>query len=454
MSYQAFSIESALVPNVDRTSVKLEGMSTVMNVLKSNSRGTEEFIQGAVASLGAADRQIMYVHSSLEALSDRLETAKKIANAINPAKAHGAEGFQNVPLMDPWAFAIESKAGEFFKRIWAAIRTACRRVLDAIVYFIKWVGNAIASADVKGQIKDYKFYTSNKARIEKYAKANGTGQTKFNAPNWKVTGAQLGDMITKASGTFVKMTTGSSKDMDVIENASKMNLSTIHDTKDFQKEFNKVFGLGESIGVGVSNLVHGKVGTAGGAYAHATHAVKTMKEAIEKDLDSGLKSVFGNTSEKGANALVMNAVAVKGKSVQMTVEKMQKLSGDFSVLDEAWLAKNVKQSIAAVSNQQKQFTQYTKAIDKLASAFNKSMSDEDNSYKALSKLCSELANARIRYNSFWSNLMLSFESAALRFRKSAHIALKFYIRAAKAGVPKKSEEALSPESVEALFNFN
>lgn len=459
MAYSDFSIESALVPTTTRPSIKLEGVSSTCAIFNSSNKSTEEYIQGAVSSLGNADRMIMYVHGSLEALSDRLSTAAKIAKAVNTSKSRGAEGFQNVSMLDPWAYAIEGKAGDFFKRIWDAIKTACRRIIDAIAYIIKWIGNAIAGADVRGQVKDYKFYTDNKARIEKYAKAAKTDDVKFNSVAWSVNAKKLADIIKNAAGHYAKMTTGKDEDLKVMENISRLNLATLHDKSDYVKAFSKVFGAGESVLVSAKNVVTGKAGSDTGAYNHIVHAVNAMKDKIEKDLESNISSIFGSKAKtRNTHALVMSAIAADGgaKTKSMTVKEMKSLSDDFSVLSDTWLSQNVKEVISTVHSHQKQFAQYTKNIDRVAADFAKKLGTADNGFKAINNLTASLANSRIRYNGFWSNLMLEFESAALRFRKSAHIALKHYIKAGKAGVTdeKKSGEALSPESVEALFDFN
>lgn len=459
MAYSDFSIESALVPTTTRRSVKLEGVASTCAVFNSTNKSTEEYIQGAVSSLGNADRMIMYVHGSLEALSDRLSTAAKIAKAVNTSKSRGAEGFQNVSMLDPWAYAIEGKAGDFFRRIWDAIKTACRRIISAIAYIVKWIGNAIAGADVRGQVKDYKFYTDNRSRIEKYAKAAKADDIKFNSVAWSVNSKKLADIIKNVAGHYAKMTTSKDNDLKVMENISRLNLATLHDKSDYVKAFSKVFGAGESALVSVKNVVTGKAGSDTGAYNHIVHAVSAMKDKIEKDLESNISAIFGSkTKTRNTHALVMGAVTSDGgaKTKSMTVKEMKSLSDDFSVLDDEWLSQNVKEVISTVHSHQKQFTQYTKNIDRVAADFAKKLGTEDNGFKAINNLTASLANSRIRYNGFWSNLMLEFESAALRFRKSAHIALKHYIKAGKVGVKdeKKSDEALSPESVEALFDFN
>ena len=342
--------------------------------------------------------------------------------------------------------AIEGKAGDFFKRIWDAIKTACRRILDAIAYIIKWVGNAIASADIRGQSKDYNFYKSQKARINKYASAAKVDDVKFNAPAWKVGADGLAKIIKTAESHYAKTTGTKHPDMKVMDNVSRLNLGTLHDASDFKKAYSKVFGI--DIGFNKDQS----------AYKKLVQTIAKMKADIDEDLNSNIKDIFPGAKSRNTRALVMGALTSNSgnANVEMTVGKMKKLSKEFAVLSDSWLADNVKGVIATVHQHQKEFTQYTKNIDKIAAAFAKQVGDADNGFKAINNLTASLANSRVRYNGFWSNLMLEFESAALRFRKSAHIALKHYIRAAqKGGVDeKKSKKALSPESVEALFDFN
>jgi hypothetical protein len=458
MAYSDFSLESALAPRTKTASVKLQGVSRTIDILNNPNRGTEEFIQGAVSSLGSADRMIMYVNGSLEALSDRLMTASKIAKAVNTSKAHGVEGFYKVPTLNPWAYAIEGKASEFFKRIWEAIKTACRRVIEAIAYIIKWIGNAIASMDVKSQVQDYKFYTSKKQIVEKYAKAAKVDKKKINSMNWDINADSLAKLIKTAASYYLKSTQGKDPDMAVMENISRINLSVLHTADDYRKAFSKVFGLGESVGVGVKTMFKGADQK---AYGHLTHAVKTMKERIDKGLESDIAAIFGAKKTAittfNARSIVMGYCTKNsdGKTTEVEVSSLKKSSKDFEVLSEAWLTQNVKSVIASVHQQQKVFTQYTKAIDKVAANFAKTLGNEDNGFKQINDLTASLANSRIRYNSFWSNLMLELEGVALRYRKSVHIALKHYISAAqKGGIDKKkSGESLSSRSVESLFDF-
>jgi len=444
-AFEEFNIDNAVSPSVTHKSVKLMGVGKAVSVLASPSRSTEEMISGAVSAIGAANRNVMFVHSSLSALDDRLRTASKIAQAVNTAKAHGTEGFADVKYLNPWEYAIESKAGDFFKKIWQAIRTACRRVIEAIAYIIKWIGNAIAGADVKAQVKDYDYFTKNKARIDKYAKAAGVPKATFNSLKWKVNAGDLAKVIKKAVGTYASVTRANTDDVAAIQNLSRADFKTMKEPADIAKAYGKIFGLPIST-AGFGDKAY---------YKHAADKVKKMTDSINKDIESGLSAVFGKAANGTTDlkALVLSQVAQSDKVTKISCEEMRKLSGDFSVLSDAWLATNVKSVIANAAAQQKMFASYTKTIDDVAKKFD-SVSTYADGVSALSKLSSGLANARIRYNSLWSRLMLELESVALRYRKSAHLALKQYIRAGVAKAAQdKSGESLSDNQLEALFQF-
>ena len=84
--YEEFSIESAIMPPTTRQSIKIAGVSKVKKIFSDPSKSTEAFISGAIADIGIADRNIMYVNKTLGALSDRLQTAAKIAKSVNISK--------------------------------------------------------------------------------------------------------------------------------------------------------------------------------------------------------------------------------------------------------------------------------------------------------------------------------------------------------------------------------
>ena len=445
MAFHEFDLDSVITPKMSRESFKIEGAANAVRTIKSGNRSTEEMVAGAVTSLGNANRNIMYVNSSLEALDDRLSFASKIANAVNPAVSRGAEGFSGVKMLNPWEYAIEGKAKEFFKRIWDAIRTACRKVIDAIVYFIKWVGNAVASIDVKAQVKDYEYFLKNKKMIDKYAGAAKVEKKEFQSLDWALKPDAMLNLLTKMLGAYVKTTKGGTADAKVIENAGRLDLRTLKEPRDFANAFSKVFGI---------SFLH----TEGGLYKHALNHVNKMLESINKDLEEGLSSVFG----KAANGkiaykeLVLGKVTKNGgKVVSVSCGDIRKLTGDFSILSAEWLANGVKKAVSVATENQRVFAKYTKAIDDVAKRFD-SVVETEGSDKAgissLSSLTAKLANARIRYNSVWSNLMLEMESCCLRYRKTAHIALKQYIRAAKGNAAKAEESLMSQASVESLFN--
>lgn len=445
-AFEEFNIDNVISPSVARKSVKLMGVGKAISILSNPSRSTEEMIQGAVASFGQANRNIMFVHSSLSALDDRLHTVAKIAQSVNAAKSHGTEGFEDVKYLNPWEYALESKAGDWFRQIWAAIRTACRRVIEAIMYVIKWIGNAIASADVKAQVKDYDYFMRNKARIDKYAKAAGVPKATFNSLKWKVDASGLAKVIKVVAGSFATVTRANTEDVQTIQNLSRTDFKTMKEPADIAKAYGKIFGLPIST-AGFGDKAY---------YKHAADKVQKLLENIETDLNSGFKAAFGNAGgdkKKDLKSLVLSQVAAGDKVQKISCEAMRKLSGDFSVLSDAWLATNVKSVIAHVTSQQKIFTNYTKTIDEVAKKFD-SLSNYADGVKALSSLTAKLANARIRYNSVWSRLMLELESTALRYRKSAHLALKQYIRAGISKVKETSKESLSDAELDQMFNFS
>lgn len=444
MAYHEFDLDSVITPKVSRESYKIEGAVNAVNIIKSSNRSTEDMIAGAVTSLGNANRNIMFVNSSLEALEDRLSFAGKIANAVNPAVARGAEGFSGVKMLNPWEYAIEGKAKEFFRRIWDAICTACRKVIDSIVYFIKWVGNAIASIDVKAQVKDYEYYLKNKKMIIKYAEAAKVDKKEFQSLAWKLKAKEMLELLTKVLGTYIKTVKTDGVDKKVIENVSRLDLRTLKEPKDFAKAFSSVFG--------VSFL-----NTDGGLYKNALNKVNEILESINKDLKEGLSSVFDTANGKIAyKELVLSKVTSNGsKTKAVSCGEIRELTGDFSALSAEWLANGVKKAVSVATENQRIFTKYTQSIDKVAKRFESVVQIEgadSSGISSLSSLTAKLANARIRYNSVWSNLMLEMEACCLRYRKTAHIALKQYIRAAKGSVASKGEEGMSQASVESLFN--
>ena len=450
MAYNEFSIESALMPETQRRAVKLEGVTKVAEIFNSPSKSTEEFIQGAVTSLGNADCMGMYVHTSLEALEDRLTFASKLARPINTAKARGAEGFENVQTLDPWAYAIEGKVGDFFKRVWDAICTACRRVIEAIAHFIKWLGNAIASLDTRSQIKDYQTYFDNKAKIDAAAKAAKTDDVKFKSLPWKVNADGVLKQATKAAGAYAKATKGMNNDQDLVimKNAAS-KVSSLDDKTKTDQDVLKV-------GLGIFGLVWRADSTK--TLTLVREKVSEITKKLQKQRTDDIASVFGSASGTNAHSIVCGAFASQDAVSTISVGEMKKLSKNFEVLKDEALTKNVKEVLSGVHEQQKVFSQYTKLIDSVAKSLQSAMAkaDKNAGVGSISNELAKLANARIMFNSFWTSVMLELESYTLRFRKSAHIALKHYLRAAgaaKKDAKKKTTESLSQESLEAMFDF-
>ena len=434
MSYKEFDINAAINPVVSRESVKLAGVSEVAKIYNSKSLSTEEFISGAIHDLGVSNRNVMFVNSSLSGLRDRLAIAAKVAKNVNTAKDRGVEGFGSVSKMDPWEFALESGIGDFFKKIWQAIVSACTRLIQAIANIIKHIRNFIVGLDAKQQSKDYKYYTDHRKEIDDKAKKAGADKTKFNAANWKVDGKKISEAMKKVASLYTKIFTKGGDDEKVFENLASCDLSQVTDPKQFKAMCHKVFGYIEDEGNNLRKYLEGTISKINGSV-------------------SEVKKVLGAPNDATSASKIVSAFAVKGDTVQITAEEMKKKSDDFSILSEKWLAENVKNYVVDLDRAMRQFTKYTSTITKVSKQFEKvgvdGKSDSGKAFiKSLSAACADLAQARIRTNNMATSIILELELQALRFRKNAHTALKIYMRA-KSTKPAPAKKT----SAESLFLF-
>ena len=396
MSYKEFDINAAINPVISRESIKLAGVSEVAKIYNSKSLSTEEFISGAIHDLGVSNRNVMFVNSSLSGLRDRLAIAAKVAKNVNTAKDRGVEGFGSVSKMDPWEFALESGIGDFFKKIWSAIVSACTRLIQAIANIIKHIRNFIVGLDAKQQSKDYKYYTDNRQLIENNAKKFGATKTKFNAANWKVNGAKISDAIKSVASLYTKIFTKDGDDEKVFENLAQYDLSKVTDAKQFKDMCHKVFGVNEGEGNYLRNYLNG---------------------TIEKINDSVLevKKVLGASKDDTSASKIVSAFATKGGDVvQITAEEMKKKSEDFSILSDNWLADNVKKYVVDLDRAMRQFSKYTATITKVANRIEKvgvdSKADGGKAFiKSVSAACANLAQARIRTNNMATSIILELE---------------------------------------------
>lgn len=434
MSYKEFDINAAINPVVSRESVKLAGVSEVAKIYNSKSLSTEEFISGAIHDLGVSNRNVMFVNSSLSGLRDRLAIAAKVAKNVNTAKDRGVEGFGSVSKMDPWEFALESGIGDFFKKIWQAIVSACTRLIQAIANIIKHIRNFIVGLDAKQQSKDYKYYTDHRKEIDDKAKKAGADKTKFNAANWKVDGKKISEAMKKVASLYTKIFTKGGDDEKVFENLASCDLSQVTDPKQFKAMCHKVFGYIGDEGNNLRKYLEGTISKINGSV-------------------SEVKKVLGAPNDATSASKIVSAFAVKGDTVQITAEEMKKKSDDFSILSEKWLAENVKNYVVDLDRAMRQFTKYTSTITKVSKRFEKvgvdGKSDSGKAFiKSLSAACADLAQARIRTNNMATSIILELELQALRFRKNAHTALKIYMRA-KSTKPAPAKKT----SAESLFLF-
>lgn len=421
----------------------MAGFSDVAKIYNSNSTSTEEFISGAIHNLGTVNRNVMYVNSSLSGLRDRLAIATKVAKNVNAAKDRGFESFSNVSKMDPWQYALEDSNQSFFGKIWEAIKSACRRLITAIVNIIKHIQIFIAKADTKKASKDYAYYLQNKALINKNAARNKTLATKFNALDWKVNAEKLAKVVGETASEYTTAFNGAfgtGGDGKILENLANTDISQAKDLAGFKAVSKKIFG-------GLFTF------SEDGSAAHFSSAVQEFTKKISAPQAAVIKRA-GAASESGtpsastvAHKLLLNG---DGKVKQITVKEMKSLSHDWIVLSDGWLAKNVTAHVTALNNAVKTFSKYTKAVDKAAAQFKKVAVDSTKAaaIKKLSQVCSELSNARIRTNSWFTSLMLELELSALRFRKNAHTSLLLYMR--NKAPAKASKESLDQNM---LFSF-
>lgn len=430
MAYNEFSIESAIAPRTGRPSVKIQGAANAVRIMQNPSRATEDYVQGAITSLGAANRQILYVNSSLEALNDRLRIASKIAYAVNTSKRRGAEGFGNVPMMNPWEFALEddgsNRSDGFFKRVWDAIKTACRRVIEAIAHLIKYIGNAVASMDTKMQQKHYDLW-------DKKGRPTSTDadNTKFKSPDWKIKYSDVTTFLTSVSGAYASGTkeVNNEQELTKLENILKNDLANKRVTN--------------------ANIAANQVG--------ASDSNVDSKDLANKMLEKDLQKLFAKGTGS-AKELVLGKFCNGTKNKEMSCKEMKLLSEDFKCLAGKDLANKATKMISAVHEQQKTFTKMTKLIDQIASKVSKPEAKKDNETKktninAISNKMANICNSRIRYNSYWTSLILEVQMMCLRYNKSAHIALKHYLRAAKVITDEKKTTETENVSTEALFQF-
>ena len=443
MSYKEFSIESVISPkSVRQESIKMKGLGRLKSAYSDQSRSTENFVQNAITDIGVADRNIMFAHATTFAFEDRFNTAVKIGMSINKAKKESVEGFQHVDYLNPLEYAIEGKVGDFFKNVWNAIISALKRLITAIGNFIVWIRNKVGDAGTKAEIKDYKFYKDNRSAINKAAAADGVGKMQFNSLGWKVNGNYFGKLITKALGGYTKAV-GDSKlssfTSTMIQNVEKMDKGDSVSSQD-PRAFQLFKDTSQKL----------------------TEEIEKMTQATDKLYYETMNSIFGTSlTDKGQNLspktmILATLVGGDEKVKKITCGEMKTLSADFSVLSEEWLTQNVKDNVSVAAKAQKDFAKFTKEVERLAKKFDKennAVAKEENksdpSTVVKSKIASkasQFCTARTRLNSFMTTMQLQLQSFAFRYRKSAHIALKQYIKAYKKTTKtEKAEESFSFE---------
>lgn len=430
--YNEFSIESALNTKPVRSGYKLNGMKKFAAITVNPSRSTEEFISGAISCLGQADRTIMYTTMSLEALNDRLTLAAKIAMPINKSKSRGVEGFKNVPYLNPWEYAIEGKIGDFFKKILSAIQTSAVKILEAIQNFIRWIGNSVKSIAITKQQKDYTKWKEliKNEDFNNKIKASKVDDFEIKTLPWK-SAKEIGKASSDFCTKFSKIGADDEGLNSILKSMSTIDLKKLKEKENIIAAFNNVFGKDPKAKI---------------EQIHNSFQTKLNLLHVGKE----------NAAYKGANPHeYVKSKLLNGddKISQKKLSEIKTLSGDFGVLDNAWLVENaIKKMVAAVHSNEKDFSQFVSNFNKFAAKFEKS--ENTPAENSILKSLAEISKLKCALNSCFTTAAIDLTSYILRFRKTCHIALKAYLRAGGKKEKKVKESKESLQSIESMFAFD
>ena len=434
MSYKEFSIESVITRPEFSSGYEMNGIGRINQIYdRSNKRSTESFVQDAVGDLGKASQNIMFANMTVSAFEDRFRAAAKIANSINQQKARGTESFRYVEYLDPYKYAIEGKVGDFFKKVWDAIKSAARRIVTAIANFIRWISNKISDAGTKAEVKDYKFYKDNAEDIMAAARLKKVDDIQFNSYNWTVDGNGLANIITKTLGGLSEVI----NDKIIKERTDKLQaaIESVGNSKDLNQSRTTIQEIAQNIDTWT-------------AEADSLYELKIAESF------PGAKSIVDKKERFSPKMIVNLAVTneAEPKIGKVTCKFMREKSNDFYVLSQEWLTINFKNVLGSAHDTQKAFADFTKSVDKMSGTLEKLITnaekEEYNQIKkddkeaagkyewsknaiALSRYASKYCTARSRTNTLMTTVQLQLEAMAFRFRKSAHIALKQYLKSYK-----------------------
>ena len=451
-SYEEFNLDAALnlSNRTQRKSVKLAGVENIRSIYNNPSTSTEEFIIGAVESLGNANRNLMYANMSIEGFAQRFQVASRVAKNVNIARSRGLEGFENAHSMNPLAYSIEDgekkgKFKEFVGRVWEALKTAARHIMTCIANFIKYILNKIREFGLKRAIEDKKKFEEawKKASADKKEQIN---KMKLKSLNWNkgapgIISATLNGITSKYTETFDVAKGG---DYKALLKATKANIKKA-DSIDKLNKLESGFGTGLSqkeIMAAAKNIDDFR---SGGIF----DKIKGAKGSETKD---------GKTKTNSASKALAGVFYSGDKVSDVTFDKIHgDMSDNFKCLNADWFKKEITDTIASANKAQKNMALYTKAIDEFVSQYKKLTKDVEDSkadeFKKWSMQIGRLSLKRMSLNSYMQSILMEVEINAFRLTSTCHKAIRMALKSLKDESKKnkaKSGESWQP-SVDELF---
>lgn len=453
-SYEEFNLDAALnlSNHTQRKSVKLAGVENIRSIYNNPSTSTEEFIIGAVESLGNANRNLMYANMSIEGFAQRFQVASRVAKNVNIARSRGLEGFENAHSMNPLAYSIEDgekkgKFKEFVGRVWEALKTAARHIMTCIANFIKYILNKIREFGLKKAIEDKKKFEEawKKASADKKKQIN---ETKIKSLKWKdgapgIISTTLKGITTKYTDTFDVAKGG---DYKALLKATKADLKKV-DSVDKLNEFKSGFGTGLSQKEIMDAAKAIDDFRSGGIFA-----------AAKIDGASGSVTKDGKTKTNSASKALAGVFYSGDKVDEVTFSEIhEKMTSNFKCLDADWFKKEITDTIASANKAQKNMALYTKAIDAFVAKYKKLTKDVEESkadeFKKWSMQIGRLSLKRMSLNSYMQSILMEVEINAFRLTSTSHKAIRMALKSLKSESKKdekKSGESWQP-SVDELF---
>ena len=253
----------------------------------------------------------------------------------------------------------------------------------------------------------------------------------FNSYNWTVDGNGLANIITKTLGGLSEVT----NDKIIKERTDKLQaaIESVGNSKDLNQSRTTIQEIAQNIDTWT-------------AEADSLYELKIAESF------PGAKSIVDKKERFSPKMIVNLAVTneAEPKIGKVTCKFMREKSNDFYVLSQEWLTINFKNVLGSAHDTQKAFADFTKSVDKMSGtlenllrmqkkkSITKSKDDKEAAGKyewsknaiALSDMHRNIAQL-VHEQIHMTTVQLQLEAMAFRFRKSAHIALKQYLKSYK-----------------------